>query len=751
MSTPPKSGPPQFKIVDPFGEREAQKYERPIPSRELILKIIEDNGGALSIDEITELSGLSDESDLIALNRRLAAMERDGQVVRNRKQRYCLVNRKDLITGRVIGHPDGFGFVKPDEGGDDLFLSPREMQAVMHNDRVVVSVTGIDRRGRREGGIVEVLERNTKCVVGRLHIEDGVAYVVPDHKQIAQDILIPDHGLGGAYHSQIVVAEIIEQPSTRRKPLGKIVEVLGEHMAPGMEIEIAIRAHDLPWQWPDDVTAEISGLGRSVPEAAKIGRVDIRDLPLVTIDGDDSRDFDDAVFCERKAKSWQLIVAIADVSHYVRPDTALDREAQLRGNSVYFPERVIPMLPEVLSNGLCSLNPGEDRLCMAAEIFIDDHGKIIRSRFFDAVMHSHARLTYTQVAAMLVDQRKDLRARYAPLLPDLEELYRLYQVLRAGREARGAIDFETQETRIVFGSNRKIEKIVPVVRNDAHKLIEECMIVANIATARFLRRQKIPHLRRVHDSPTQEKLADLRTFLHELGLSLGGGDQPTAKDYSELLSRIKARPDAHLIQTVLLRSMPQAVYSTKTAGHFGLGLEDYTHFTSPIRRYPDLIVHRAIRHGLDSQQPETFVHSHNDLVIAGEQCSSTERRADEAVRNVVSWLKCEYMQDKLGTEFDGVISAVTSFGLFVEIKDVFVEGLVHISTLGSDYYHFDPIHHRLRGERSGHVFRLGDQIRVLVARVDLDEKKIDFELVRPKDTSKPAVTGPKPGQHRKRR
>ncbi len=722
---------PRFRIPDPYAEREARKYGRPIPSRELILELLGSKKVPLSFEEIAEELGVTEPVDLEALERRLRAMERDGQLLRNRQGRYCLVNRRDLISGRVIAHPDGFGFLKPDEGGEDLFLSPREMRQVLHGDRVVACVTGVDRRGRREGGIVEILERAHERVVGRLFVERGVAYVVPDNKRITHDVLIPEEYLDGAKPGQIVVAELVEQPSKRRQPIGRIVEVLGEHMAPGMEIEVAVRAFDIPHEWPEEVVAEAAGFGPEVPEADKQGRVDLRKLPLVTIDGEDARDFDDAVYCRPTPKGWRLIVAIADVSHYVKPDSALDKEALNRGNSVYFPQRVIPMLPEILSNELCSLVPDKDRLCMVCEMLVNREGRVIRSKLYEGVMRSHARLTYTQVAAMLVDRDPAVRAKYRRLLPHLEELYAVYQALRQARERRGAMDFETEEYRIVFGEGRKIERLERVVRTDAHRLIEECMIAANAATARFLDRRKIPYLRRIHEGPDPEKVAEVRQFLAELGLKLPGGPKPEPGDFMAVLRQAQGRPDYHLIQTVLLRTMPPAVYSPEKKGHFGLALDAYTHFTSPIRRYPDLLTHRAIRHALRGGRPEEFFYSEPQLQAIGEHCSMTERRADEASWDVIAWLKCEYMRDKVGEVFEGVISAVTSFGFFVELKDIFVEGLVHISTLGQDFYHFDPLRHCLVGERTHVTYRIGDVVRVRVARVDLDERKIDLELVAP--------------------
>ncbi|WP_037375339.1 ribonuclease R [Sedimenticola selenatireducens] len=723
------SGKKTAKNADPHHIREAKKYANPIPSREFILQHLASAGVPMAQQELASQLALHNDDDLEALRRRLNAMERDGQVVRNRNGALCIVNSKDLIAGRVIGHPDGFGFLRPDEGGEDLFVSPRQMRQLLHNDRAVVRVVGLDRRGRKEAAVVEVLERGNQLVVGRLYMDQGVGFVVPDNKRLHQDIVIPEDNFNDAGHGQMVVAEIVQQPTKRTQPIGRIKDVLGEHMAPGMETDVAIRTHQLPLEWPDEVQQEIAHLGREVDEGAKQGRVDLRHLPLVTIDGADARDFDDAVYCEAKPKGWRLLVCIADVSSYVKPGSALDREAKLRGNSVYFPDRVIPMLPEVLSNGLCSLNPAVDRLCMTCELYVNKEGVVTRSRFFEAVMRSQARLTYDQVAEMLIEGDPELCTTHAELLPHLHQLYALFQVLRVARSELGAIDFDTTETRILFNQEHKVERIVPVVRNDAHRLIEECMLAANVAAARFLLRKKLPALYRNHDGPQAEKLLDLKEFLGEMGLRLPGGEKPQTRDYAELLDQVRDRPDSHLIQTVLLRSLSQAVYSAENQGHFGLSFAAYTHFTSPIRRYPDLIVHRAIRHLLKGGTLEDFDYSQTELQGLGEHCSATERRADEATRDVTSWLKCEYMMDKIGEEFVGIITSVTSFGIFVELDEIYVDGLVHITALDNDYYHFDPVGHRLTGERSGMVYRLGDQVKIQVAAVNLDDRKIDFTLV----------------------
>lgn len=722
---PKRSRRAAAKTRDPYLEREARKYENPIPSREFILQQLDAAGVPLNLVELAEQLNLFKEDDLEALRRRLNAMERDGQLLRNRRGGFCRVNHTDLVAGRVIGHPDGFGFLKPDSGGDDLFLAPRQMRSLLNGDRAVVRVVGIDHRGRREAALVEVLERHNSKVTGRIHLEGGIGFVTPDNKRLHQDILVPADSLAGATQGQMVVVEITEQPGKRNRPAGHVVQVLGDHMAPGLEIEVAIHSHQLPVEWPDEVEQQVARIPDQVPESAKRGRKDLRQLPLVTIDGEDARDFDDAVCAIPTRNGWRLLVCIADVSAYVEPGSPLDKEAQKRGNSVYFPNRVIPMLPEKLSNGLCSINPKVDRLCMTCELLVNREGEVTRSRFYEAVMRSKARLTYTEVAAVIDGDPKACK-RNSELLPAIYHLYDLYKILLQAREARGAIDFDSTETRFRFDDNLKIEEIVPVQRNEAHRLIEECMLAANVATAKFLIKRRQPALFRNHESPPLDKLTDLRTFLREFGLNLAGGDKPSAADYAGLSRQVAERPDAHLIQTVLLRSMSQAMYSNENLGHFGLAYEAYTHFTSPIRRYPDLLVHRAIKHQLAGGNGRDFEYTPSRLQALGEHCSNTERRADEATREVDSWLKCEYMLEQVGGVFDGIISSVTSFGLFVELTDIYVEGLVHITSLDNDFYHFDPVGHRLTGERSGRVYRLGDPIRVQVASVNLDEKKIDF-------------------------
>ncbi len=712
-----------IRELDPFLEREREQYEHPLPSREYVLQLLAEKGVPVEAEAICSLLQIElEEAELF--NRRLRAMERDGQIMRNRKGAICVVDKLDLIKGKVQGHPDGFGFLIPDDGSADLVLSAKEMHKALHGDTVMVRVGGEDRRGRREAKIVEVLEHANSRVVGRLYVEHGIQFVVAENRRISQDILVAPGEHGGAEAGQVVMLEILQQPNKHAQPIGRIVEVLGNYADPGMEIEIALRKHDLPNEFPQDAKHQAEAFSPLVKAADYAGRESVAKLPLVTIDGETARDFDDAVYCEPNGKGFRLVVAIADVSAYVKSGDALDKEAINRGNSVYFPRRVIPMLPEELSNGLCSLNPNVERLCMVCDMQISSEGEIQQHRFFPSVMFSHARLTYTKVADMLENPQGENAREYAAVLPHINNLYKLFQVLLQARAKRGAIDFETVETQMVFNDQGKIEKIIPVIRNDAHKLIEECMLAANVCAAAFLKEHEHAVLYRVHEGPTPEKLEAVREFFKEFGLQLGGGDDPQAGDYSILLKQIKGRPDAGLLQTVMLRSLRQAVYAPENLGHFGLGYEAYAHFTSPIRRYPDLLVHRAIKAVLEGKQYKPQL----KWAELGVHCSMTERRADDATRDVEAWLKCFYMRDHLGSVFDGTISSVTGFGLFVALDDLYVEGLVHVSELGTDYFHFDATKHQMLGERTGKRYRLGDRVRVKVVRVDMESTKIDFVL-----------------------
>ena len=741
-------------------ENDLNQITHTIPSREDILGIFRNAATPLDLQEIARTLKVKTAA-IEVLTRRLNAMQRDGQIFADDEGNYSLSQDTGFVAGKVSAHRDGFGFVIPDEPGEDLFLSDKEMQKVLHGDRVLAKVTGTDRRGRQEGTIVEVVSRANTHVIGRLLHENGVWIVAPEDKRIGQDILVAGTP-GKAKAGQIVSVELSEQPSRFQQPVGKVVEVLGDLDDPGMEIEIAVRKFGVPHIFSAAALKAAAKLPGEVREADLEDRVDLRDVPLVTIDGEDARDFDDAVYCEPvvvgKANCFRLIVAIADVSHYVKPNDALDVDALERSTSVYFPRRVIPMLPEKLSNGLCSLNPAVDRLTLVCDAVISDTGEIKAYQFYPAVIHSAARLTYNEVADILGNTAGPEAARRPAIVPHLLNLYDVYNALHKARQERGAIDFETTETYIVCNAMGKIEKIIPRTRNDAHKVIEECMLAANVCAADLLIRHKHPGTYRIHASPTKEKLTQVRTFLKQVGLNLEGGDKPSAGDYAAMMRQIKDRPDAQLLQTMLLRSMQQAVYSPDNIGHFGLAYEAYAHFTSPIRRYPDLLTHRAIKAillgkkyepkgielaGLNSnvsnatrkQQAKdkaagTQKHE-KDLTIwdaLGVHCSANERRADEASRDVEAWLKCYFIKDKLGEEFTGVVAGVTTFGIFVQLDALFVEGLVHITELGTDFFQYDDARHELRGERTGKRYQLTDRVTVQVARVDLEARKIDLVL-----------------------
>ncbi len=718
-----------------------------IPSREDILSVLRAATGPLTREQVYDSLKLTEEQVPI-IERRLRAMERDGQLMPNRKGLLLLSTKLDFVAGRVVGHRDGFGFLIRDDKGPDVFLSSREMQKILHGDRVLVRIIGTDQRGKPEGTIVEVTERKTNRLVGRLVCERGILLVVPEDQRIKHDILVSPGDNVSATPGQIVSVQIIEQPTRHCQPIGKVVEVLGELDDPGMEIEIAVRKFQVPYEFSEELLAKTRLIPNEVQHDDLQSRVDLRDVPFVTIDGEDARDFDDAVFCmpaEGVKGGWRLLVAIADVSHYVKPSSLIDQEAIKRGTSVYFPRRVIPMLPEKLSNGLCSLNPGVDRLTLVCDIVFGPKGAIKAYQFYKAVIYSHARLTYNQVWDALSDPQSPSALELGELNTQIDNLYVLYQVLVDLRKRRGAMEIDTIETQVILDPYGKIDKILPKRRNDAHRIIEECMLAANVCAADFLERTKHPGLYRVHEGPTEDKLANLRVFLKNVGLHLGGGDTPTAKDYAAVIEQIQNRPDKQLLQTMLLKSMQQAIYTPHNSGHFGLAYPAYTHFTSPIRRYPDLMVHRAIKALLEGDRytPESLSDSEDAFesqspgvkeVIsrweqAGNWFSSAERRADEASRDVLNWLKCFFMKEKVGDSFKGHVTGVTSFGLFVTLDNLYVEGLVHVSELGSEYFQFNEALNELRGERSGIRFRLTDEIQVQVSRVDLDARRIEFRVV----------------------
>jgi ribonuclease R len=725
-----KRGQAPGTFHDPHAAREAQRYENPIASREAILELLVRHGKPIEFEDIARSLHIRDEQSREALEKRLRAMLRDGQLLQNRVGELAPARKLDLIAGSVLANAEGYGFLRPDEGGDDLYLSPAQMRQVLHGDRVLAAVVGVDRRGRKQGAIREVLERRASRLVGRVVEEHGVMVVAPDDRRLHQDVLIPPDARNGARAGQIVVAEITEPPTLQRGPIGKVLSVLGERLQPSLIVEMAIASHDLPHEWPAQVLRDAANVEPKVGKAEHAGRVDLRDVPLVTIDGADARDFDDAVYAEPvRGGCYRLIVAIADVSHYVRPETALDGEAYARGTSVYFPGFVVPMLPETLSNGICSLNPDVERLCMVCEMQVDARGEVTRAKFYPGLMRSHARLTYERVWQAIGQGDKDARRELADVLPQLEHLHALYKLLARARERRGSIDFDTAEVKYRLDASGEVVALGAQPRNDAHRLIEECMIAANVQAARFLTRKKIPALYRVHAPPPATKYEDLLEFLREYKLKLPPIEKVTPADFAALLAKTRDRADAGLIQSVLLRAQSLASYQPENHGHFGLALEAYAHFTSPIRRYPDLLVHRAIRYALSGGKPDAYLYTESKMAVMATHCSHTERRAEEAERDVDERYKCAFMEKHVGAEFDGLITGVTSFGLFVELDESKVSGLVHVSQLPNDYYHFDPVRHLLKGERTRARYTLGDAVRVQVLRASMEDRKVDFRLV----------------------
>jgi len=745
-----------------------QKYSHPIPNRDFIAGLLKDYNKPLSIPQLMNQLDLSCDAESKALKNRLRAMERDGQIDFNRRSKqYRLIQENDLVTGRVIGHREGFGFLARDDGGKDLFLSKSQMLKLFDKDQVQVRITGIDQRGREQASLVKVLERHTSQIVGQLYCHESNFYVIAENDRIAHEIDIDPQHLKGAESGQYVVVTLTDYPCDKYNAYGQITEILGNAHDPNIEIDVIMRELGIPHAWPKDVLGDANCLGHDVSKADKQQRVDLRALPFVTIDGDDAKDFDDAVYCEALSDGgWKLFVAIADVSHYVRPNSPLDKEAQTRGTSVYFPGRVVPMLPEALSNGLCSLNPNVDRLVMACEITIDNSGQMRDYCFSEAIIHSHARLTYSQVNAVLnkpdTKLGKNTIRQYANLVPHIHVLYQLYTALSKARSERGSIDFDTQEVQFKFDQKRKVNAIIPIQRNEAHMLIEECMLCANVATAQFLQKLKLPALYRNHKGPQTKKLESLRAYLAEKGLQLQGGDKPTPKDYDQLMASIKQRVDAGAIQSMVLRSLSQAEYSADNQGHFGLAYSSYAHFTSPIRRYPDLLVHRAIRSVIRSQESggiirrlfktvtgvgmdpvqrlntswqsdavNNYPYGKACMINFGEQCSQLSRRADKASWDVEAWLKCDYMRNAVGDTFKGKIASVTQFGLFIELDGTGIEGLLHISDLKNDYYQFNQDKQCLSGERSNKKYTIGDRISVKIVRVDMEQKKIEFSLAIP--------------------
>ncbi len=714
----------KIRNSDPFLNREKENYQNPIPSRELILEVMNDHGVPIPKKElIKKLEITKDEYPFF--EKRIGAMARQGQILINRKDILCISKKLNLIPGKIMGHPDGFGFLIPEDSSlQDVFISPKEMSKVFHNDEVMVQVTGLDKKGRQEGVIVEVLSRGNSIIVGRVIQNHGVTIVRAEDKRISQDILVPYHQDMNAQPGQVVEVEMTTQPDFRTKPMGQITKIIGNYSDSGIEIEIALRKHHLPYEFSKDAIKESESFKDEILISDHKNHADLTKLDFVTIDGETAKDFDDAVFAEKSESNMRLFVAIADVSSYVSINSQLDKEALSRGNSVYFPRRVIPMLPEKLSNGLCSLNPQVNRLTMVCEMVIDNEGLVSEFKFYPAIIFSKARLTYTITHKILYENDDDLTKKYSHVLTNLKSLKKVYDLLSKQREKRSAIEFDSVETAINFNEDGKIDSIQPIHRNEAHKIIEECMLAANVSAAKFLLKENSPAIYRNHESPKEEKLELLKNYIAEFGLKLGGGQKPSAKDYSALLQSIRSRPESQMLQTMILRSMQQAVYETKNKGHFGLAYDTYTHFTSPIRRYPDLIVHRAIKEKLKRNELRV-----KDLDGIAKQCSTTERRADEASRDVEDWLKCYFMKDRLGDVFSGTISSVTGFGVFVSLDEIYIEGLIHVTDLGNDYYVFNKSKHALIGERSGKSFGMGDRVKIKVAKIDMELSRIDLILI----------------------
>lgn len=713
---------------DPFFLRESQKYSNPLPSREFIIDILKSEGVPINIKDLAiKLSITKDELDSFKI--RLKAMVRDGQIYINRKKDICVADKINIITCKVIGHKDGFGFAVPisDFTENELFISERQMRSLMHGDIVSVKATGfLGFKGKKECKVIEILERANKFIIARIYLEKLILIAIPEDKRVSHTIILSDDKIDDLNFGKICLVELDTYPVELKPATGHIVKILGDYDDPGIEIDIAINKFNLPYLFSDEALAEVDKINDKIDNYELNKRVDLRHVPLITIDSESAKDFDDAVFCKVRNKDYVLIVAISDVSYYVKEGSAIDIDAYNRGTSVYFPRKVIPMLPEKLSNNICSLKSGVDRLSMVCEILISKSGDIKKYDFYPAVIRNHARVTYNQVWDYVKNGFNDFKFR-----EEILNLYNLFKILYKNRKKRGALDFDIQETEMVFDENNKIAKINPIQRNDIHRLIEEFMLFANVCAADFVKKNNYHALFRFHPPPSEEKLATLREQLSFLGLSLGGGNNPSTNDYAKVFDKIQSREDKSIIQTMLLRSMQQAVYNYKNSSHFGLAYDSYTHFTSPIRRYPDLMIHRSIKHILANKKYEI-----KDIAKIGVHCSLTERRAEEASRDIEQWLKTYYMKDKIGCIFQGIITSVTSFGLFVTLKDIYVEGMIHISDLGRDYFHFRPDILSIIGERTKVKFQMGDTLEVKVVSANLDSRKIDLALVEDEDTTR---------------
>ncbi|MFK8012837.1 MAG: ribonuclease R [Marinicellaceae bacterium] len=717
-----------FKISDPHFSEQSNKYENPIPSRQALLAFLTSQDKILSVHKIADKIGVTNEMQLEGLRRRLNAMINDGSLFINRKKGYGVRDKTDLIKGIVQAHADGFGFLVSSELEQDSFILPREMRKVMDGDTVLANIQSGRRKNKEEAYIVEVLERAHKTLVGKFFNKNGQGIVEPDNTAI-DDIIIPSGSEATANDGDFVTVLINEYPNRHRPAIGEVIAILGQKLNSRLAMELTMAAQKLPHEWPEDFDRVVSYIPSQVADEDLTEDVkDIRHLPLVTIDGEDARDFDDAVYAEKNDKGWRLIVAIADVSKYVPPNSELDKEAFKRGTSVYFPGKVIPMLPLELSNGICSLNPHVDRMCMVCDMQINASGQIQSYNFYRGVMHSHARITYNQCWSYLDKGTKQDKWQN-DVTTSLDTMNALYKAMSVEKAKRGAITFNSTDVHISINAEGQVSSITPYSRNDAHKLIEAFMIAANISAAKFVSKHKVPAAYRVHDTPPLQKISDLKSFLQSLGIKPNFSDPVAPKDFENIIQQIQGREDVNLIESVLLRSQSLAAYEAENGGHFGLALEYYAHFTSPIRRYPDLMIHRAIEYIVKKNKPKKYIYSPQKAVDMCIQCSHNERRAETASRDVDARLKCMFMEQFIGDEMEGIISGVTHFGVFVTLNNIMVDGLIHVTSLPNDYYRHESIQHKLVGERGGSVFQLADKIKIKVASVSIDQRKIDFDFV----------------------
>lgn len=713
---------------DPNKKEEALKYENPIPSRDIIIQFLKDQGAPVVFESILEALNLKDGEQHIALKRRLRAMERDGQILYNRKGFYGLVEKMDLFEGKVVASADGPGVVQ-NHTGASLYLPTYQMRRVFHGDMVIARPSGINAKGKLEGEIVNILSRNTQSLTGRYLTELDAAYVSPINSVYRHDIVVLERDDLSVESGSLVNIEIIGQPTLHTQPLGRVIEVLGTQVSINEAIEMAVKTHSLSTQWSEGVLKQLKAIPETVSESESSLRKDLRHLPFVTIDGADAKDFDDAVYCEKKKiGGWRLYVAIADVSNYVQQGTTLDMEARNRSTSVYFPGHVIPMLPEKISNELCSLQPHKDRLSLVCEMTVSQKGKLSGYKFYSGVINSKARLTYDEVSDLLENDDQKFYRNYPNVAPHIFDLHGLYLVLAEQRKIRGAIDFDVVETQINLNAKNEIESIQSRSRNDAHRLIEECMLLTNVSAAKFIAKNKSEAPYRVHGIPLADRIKGLKEYLKANGLVLRGGDLPEPKHYAEMLDSAKDRPDFDDIQLVALRSMNQAIYTPDNDGHYGLAYDAYSHFTSPIRRYPDLIVHRVIKSIIGEKKLGAYAYSKQDLIGLCEHASIAERRADVASRDVEDWLKCSFMKSRVGDVFTAKIVSILGFGFFVRLEENYIDGLVHVSSLDSDYFHHDPVRQMLIGERTRKEYKLGDILEVRLSNVDMTSFKIDFDL-----------------------